>query len=114
MQIPTSGEKRYFDTGARRDSGTGKGRYDLIPPCATHRLALRYEGGAVHYGDRNWEKGMPMHVLMDSALRHLNEYIDGDTAEDHLAAAAWNIFAAMFMEENVPEMQDLPKRRNTL
>jgi hypothetical protein len=90
---------RKFDTGAQRNDATGKGRYDLIPPDALRRLAIRYEEGAAKHGERNWEKGIPESSLMDSAIRHLFCHLSGMGDEDHLAAAAWNIFAAMHFEE---------------
>jgi hypothetical protein len=102
---------REHATGARRDSSTGKGRYDLISPVGERRLARRYEDGAVKYGDNNWQKGMPVSWCLDSAKRHINMYLDGDTSEDHLAAAAWNLFTAMHMEERRPDVNDVEARR---
>lgn len=92
------GEIREFASGARRNNAKGKGRYDLISPAGLRRLAIRYEEGATAHGERNWEKGIPMSSLLDSAARHIYEYLDGKRNEDHLAAAAWNIFAAMHFE----------------
>ena len=40
-----NGKRMGFDTGAIREPHDGKGRYDLIPQCAMHRLALWYEKG---------------------------------------------------------------------
>lgn len=108
--MKVSGEEQEFGTGAIRDTQIGKGRYDLIPPVGVRRLARRYELGANRYGDRNWEHGMPISRLLDSALRHINQYLEGDASEDHLAAVAWNIFGAMHMEEKVPEMQNVRTR----
>lgn len=105
-----SGERQYFETGAVRDIQTGKGRFDLISPVGERRLAVRYEEGAKKYGDRNWQKGIPIGRCLDSAKRHINEYLAGDISEDHLAAAAWNIFTAMDMEENNHSMQDIDTR----
>lgn len=94
-----SGEREEFDTGSRRDSREGKGRYDLLPPEAIRRLAQLYERGAAKYGDRNWEKGQPVSRFLDSALRHLFCYLEGESTEDHLAAVAWNAFGAIVTEE---------------
>lgn len=90
-----SGEKRVHESGARRDSSKGKGRFDLIPSHALKQVALRFEQGAEHYGENNWQKGMPMKWFYDSAIRHLFAAKDGDTSEDHLAAAAWNCLCAI-------------------
>ena len=99
-----------FDTGAVREDKTGKGRCDLLPMCALIRLSKHYENGSKDHGERNWEKGIPMHSFLDSAIRHLFKYMDGQTDEDHLCAAAWNILGAMWTEEKRPEMQDIPSR----
>lgn len=99
-----------YETGAVREEKDGKGRMDLLPMCALIRLSKHYEKGSVDHGERNWEKGLPMHSFIDSALRHLAKYVDGQTDEDHLCAAAWNILGAMWTEEKRPDMQDIPSR----
>ena len=109
-QILDSGNRREFDTGAKRDIEEGKGRYDLLPWSAIHQLAVHCELGAKKYGERNCEKGIPIHSLLDSSIRHLSKYMQGATDEDHLRAAMWNISFAIWMEENKPEMQDIPSR----
>lgn len=106
----TCGNMKSFDTGAVREDKTGKGRMDLLPMCALIRLSKHYEAGTAAHGERNWEKGIPMHSFLDSALRHLAKYMDGQTDEDHLCAAAWNILGAMWTEEKHPELQDIPSR----
>lgn len=103
-------EMEKFETGAVRENKTGKGRCDLLPMCALIRLSKHYENGSADHGERNWEKGLPMHSFLDSAIRHLFKYVDGQTDEDHLCAAAWNILGAMWTEEKKPEMQDIPTR----
>ena len=101
---------KTFETGAIREDKTGKGRFDLLPMCALIRLSKHYEAGSAVHGERNWEKGMPIHGFIDSALRHLAKYVDGQTDEDHLCATAWNILGAMWTEEKHPELQDIPSR----
>ncbi|MEL7609515.1 MAG: dATP/dGTP diphosphohydrolase domain-containing protein [Bacillota bacterium] len=108
--LQDSGSRREFETGAVRDMGEGKGRCDLLPACALLRLAKHYEAGALKYSARNWEKGLPISCLLDSGIRHLLKYLDGQTDEDHLAAAAWNILGAMWMEQKRPDLQDVPSR----
>lgn len=101
---------KEYPTGAVREDRTGKGRCDLLPMCALIRLSKRFEYTLADHEERNWEKGLPMHIFMDSALRHLFRYMDGQDDEDHLCAAAWNILCAMWTEEKRPEMQDIPTR----
>ena len=108
--IKDSGDRTQFETGAVRDMHEGKGRCDLLPPLALLRVARHFEAGATKYGDRNWEKGIPMHSFLDSGIRHLLKYMNGQDDEDHLAAAAWNILCALETEEKRPEMQDIPAR----
>lgn len=96
-----SGERQEFETGSVRDTRDGKGRYDLLPPAAMRRLAQLYERGALKYGDRNWEKGQPVMRYVDSAMRHLFNFLEGEETEDHLAAAAWNALGAIETLERV-------------
>jgi hypothetical protein len=97
--IQDSGQRTQFATGAVRDIQAGKGRCDLLPPRAILRLARHFEAGAVKYGERNWEKGIPINSFVDSGLRHILRYMAGETDKDHLCAAAWNLTCAMELEE---------------
>lgn len=109
-QTKFSGKKEEYTTGGTRDSREGKGRFDLISPHMLRRLAGVYERGAKNHGDRNWEKGIPFSRCMDSALRHMNQYLAGMRDEDHLAQAIWNITAIIHFEENRrDDLNDLPK-----
>ena len=108
--IKDSGQRTSFPTGAVRDMHEGKGRYDLLPWDAIHELAIHCEEGAKKYQERNCEKGIPVHSLIDSAIRHLSCYLRGMKDEPHLRAALWNIAFAIWMERNRPEMQDIPGR----
>ena len=101
---------RTFDTGAVRDDATGKGRFDLLPWAAIHALAKHCERGALHYGERNVDKGIPQHSLIDSGVRHLALYIQGDAEPHHLVAALWNIAWAVEQEIKRPHLVDLPER----
>jgi len=113
-KVQDSGERQEFATGSVRDTATGKGRFDLISPVALRRLARHYENGAQKYGDRNWEKGQPLSRYIDSAIRHLYDFLEGSRDEDHLAAAAWNALAAIHTETMVErgllpaDLNDLP------
>ncbi len=101
MAIKDSGDRCVFKTGATRDMQEGKGRYDLMPPRAMFRLAQHFEDGAKKYGERNWEKGIPLNSFINSALRHIFNYMAGERGEDHLIAAAWNMIAAAETEEKI-------------
>ena len=108
--IKDSGQRTAFDTGAVRDMHEGKGRMDLLPWAAIMELSKHCENGAVKYGERNIDKGIPIHSLMDSAFRHMAKYMEGATDENHLLAALWNIAWAVQFEKNKPELNDIPSR----
>lgn len=91
-----SGKRKLYPSGMNRDITTGKPRYDLIPLPMLKRLAELYARGADKYGDRNWElANSPEEIthFKAAAWRHFAQYMDGDTSEDHLIAAVWNLFA---------------------
>lgn len=111
--IKDSGERTEFATGAVRDMHVGKGRFDLLPWHAIHDMAKHCEEGALKYGERNVDKGIPQHSLIDSAIRHLVKYIHNETDEHHLRAACWNAMWALEQETTHLEMIDLPGRTNT-
>jgi Domain of unknown function (DUF5664) len=96
-----SGDREEFDTGSRRDTREGKGRYDLLPSGAIKRIAQLYERGAEKYGDRNWELGQPRDRFIDSMLRHGFAVSNGDVDEDHIAAVAWNAMAIIELDERL-------------
>jgi len=71
-------------------------------------VAKQYEDGAKKYADRNWEKGIPVHVFIDSGVRHYLKYLRGDKDEPHDRAFIWNMLGAIWTHENKPELIDLP------
>lgn len=111
--LPNSGAVSEFQTGARRDSNTGKGLPSRIPPAALRRLARRFEAGEPKYGEWNWRKGMPISNLADSAIRHLWSAMEGDASEDHLAAALWNVVVWIDTSERI-ERGELPAELDNL
>lgn len=79
---------------------------DII--TAILEVSKQYEEGAIKYSDRNWEKGIPVHCYIDSAIRHFLKYLRADEDEHHDRAFIWNILGAMWTHENKPELIDLP------
>jgi hypothetical protein len=71
-------------------------------------VAKHYEEGAKKYAERNWQKGIPLHCYIDSAVRHYLKFLRGDVDEPHHRAFLWNILGAMWTTDNMPEMIDLP------
>lgn len=96
-----SKKRRKFSTGSKRDVNEDKGRYDLVSPIMIERLAKLLQRGAQKYDERNWEKGMPLSVYMDSGMRHMYKFLEGHKDEDHLVAAIWNFQALLHIEEMI-------------
>ena len=71
-------------------------------------LSVHYKNGADKYAERNWEKGLPIHSFIDSAIRHLCKYTLGWDDEPHLIACVWNVVGALYTLETYPWLQDLP------
>lgn len=97
-------------TGFVRDCKRGVGRMDLLPWYAIMEVSKHCEEGALKYGERNIDKGAPLHSLLDSGARHLAKCIAGETDEDHLRAACWNLLFALQQRITHPECNDMPKR----
>ena len=114
--IKDSGERTEYDTGAVRDLRKGKGRYDLLQWRTIMALAKHMEMGIEKYGERNWEKGIPIKSFWDSGERHLIEFLLGMDDENHLIAAIWNLCCMyetlrMIEEGLLPEeLYDLPSK----
>ena len=71
-------------------------------------VSKHYEQGCAKYGPRNWEKGIPLHCYIDSAVRHYMKFMRGDKDEPHNRAFLWNLLGALWTYDNKPEMIDLP------
>lgn len=106
--IKDSGHRRQFETGAQRDRGENKPRYDLVPPLALRRIAMVYTRGAEKYDARNWERGMPLSEFLASMMRHVEAFRMGEKTEDHLGAVCFNAMAIMhFQELGILDLDDL-------
>lgn len=71
-------------------------------------VSIHFEQGANKYAERNWEKGIPIHCYIDSAIRHLLKCSRGDTDERHDRAFCWNLLCALWTLKHKPELDDLP------
>ena len=112
--IKDSGERTEFSTGAVRDMKRGVGRMDLLPWYGIMEVSKHCEEGAEKYGEHNVDKGIPLHSLCDSAARHLAKFIAGETDEDHLRAACWNLLWALNQRKTHPELDDLYSHKEKL
>ena len=81
--------------------------YTIILEVAKH-----FEEGAKKYGEHNWQKGIPVHCYIDSAVRHYLKYLRGDNDEPHDRAFVWNILCCIWTCKHKPELIDLPFVQN--
>lgn len=95
-----------FGTGAVRSKDAETTRYDLISPIGLAAVAETCAEGAMKYGDFNWEKGMPIHDLLNHGLRHIYLYLSGDRSEPHLAHAAWNLLSSIHSSKLWPHLNE--------
>lgn len=98
---------------------TGNARYlftSLEIFCNTHyegysgnmilEVAKHFEEGAEKYGENNWQKGLPVHSFINSAIRHLLKHKSGWDDEPHDRAFVWNIICAIWTIWHKPELND--------
>jgi hypothetical protein len=111
--LPDSGARSEFDTGAVRDASEGKGNPSLIPIDALRAVSKRFEDGATKYGRDNWQQGIPLSRYVDSLYRHLWQFMEGDTTEDHAGAIIWNAMCLTQTKKWVDQGR-LPKELNDL
>lgn len=71
-------------------------------------VAKHFEAGAVKYGENNWQKGIPVHCYIDSAIRHYLKFLRGDDDEPHDRAFVWNILCCIWTCIHKPELNDVP------
>ena len=66
-------------------------------------VSKHFEEGAKKYGEHNWQKGIPTHCYIDSAVRHYLKWLRGDNDERHDRAFCWNILCCIWTCQNKPE-----------
>src|ERR1019366_6187806 len=99
-----SGTREQFKSGMVRDTQSGKPRYDLIDRAFLKRWADLMARGAAKYGEENWRQaagGEELKRFKASALRHMFQWLDGDTTEDHAVAIAFNVSGAEMVKEKM-------------
>lgn len=69
-------------------------------------VSKHFEAGAQKYGEFNWQKGIPTHCYIDSAIRHLFKYMREDEDEPHDRVFIWNIMCCIWTCINMPSQND--------
>ena len=75
-------------------------------------VAKHFEEGAKKYGEDNWQKGIPVHSFIDSAIRHLLKHKSGWDDEPHDRAFVWNILCCIWTMHHKPELNDFTNRKD--
>ena len=79
-------------------------------PTMFLEVSKHFEEGAKKYGEYNWQKGIPTHCYIDSAVRHYLKYLRGDKDEPHDRAFVWNILCCIWTCVHKPELNDYLKK----
>lgn len=72
-------------------------------------VSKHFEDGAKKYGENNWQKGIPVHCYIDSAVRHYLKFLRGDKDEPHDRAFVWNLMCCIWTCEHKPELNEYKK-----
>ena len=102
---------RYMSTGCTSELYSSMYLFSQLKgwtiPTLLLEVSKHYEEGALKYGEYNWQKGIPLHCYIDSAVRHFLKYVDGRDDEPHDRAFIWNILGALWTQEHLPDMVDV-------
>jgi hypothetical protein len=96
MELPDSGERRKFSTGAVRDIADGKGRCDLLPLDVVERI-IDWE---TSWGERDDSR--------PTVFESIQYFIDTDDA-DHLVTAVCRFIQDAFNSDAFGTMIELSK-----
>ena len=73
-------------------------------------VSKHFEEGAKKYGENNWQRGIPTHCYIDSAVRHYLKFLRGDQDEPHDRAFVWNIMCCIWTCIHKPELNEYRKK----
>jgi len=98
-----------LENGTKHDND--KPRTDLIPAVAILEVAKVMGFGAKKYSAHNWLGGLKCGRLVAAALRHLFQWLSGQTNDketglNHLAHAACCCLMALETQIRKPELDD--------
>ncbi len=102
--VKDSGVRIDYPSGMRRDTQEGKPDYTLIHIPFLTRIAHHLGKGLIKYGRDNWKCANSEEELVrfrGSALRHMMQWLDGESDEDHMAAVCFNLMAAEYVKEKL-------------
>ncbi len=101
--------KQAFDSAVKNLGYTNSTSEQSDIYGAFLEVAKHFEDGARKYGENNWQKGIPLHSYIDSALRHYTKYMCNWVDEPHHRACLWNLMCGMWTLKHQPELNDFTK-----
>jgi hypothetical protein len=102
--VKDSGKRQEYASGMVRDTQEDKPNYNLIDKDFLLRLANHLTKGAIKYGRDNWRNANSeeeMQRFQDSAFRHMMQWMNGETDEDHMSACSFNMMAFEFVKNKL-------------
>jgi hypothetical protein len=106
--VKDSGKRQEYASGMVRDVQDDKPNYNLIWRPMLKRWAMLMTKATKKYGKHNWKKADSSEELErfeESAFRHLMQWLDGETDEDHASAVLFNIAAAEMVKEKLAKKE---------
>lgn len=109
------GDSILDDIGLFRDTGDAQHLYFALRTAARMfdgladmllQVAKHFEDGAKKYGENNWQKGLPVHCYIDSAVRHYLKWLRGDKDEPHDRAFVWNLMCCIWEVDFSPRAKE--------
>lgn len=104
-------KKCQDQTGMKNDKLDDKTRWELMPLDCLEDIARVYTEGAKKYGDDTWQNLENGYERYKGALlRHLyaaeSETFDEETGCRHLAQAAWNVIALLWISKHLQSQEE--------
>lgn len=105
-------------TAMRDNKGKPQMSFLLDFPHAAEGLARVFEFGAIKYERHNWKRGFPSNKLVDSMLRHLMKWANGEDVDQdplmngclHLDEVVWNAIVLAEQARTHPELDERIKK----
>ena len=95
--------------GQKHDNG--KPPMDFLDKTALEETARVLAFGAKKYAAHNWRKGLPLSRTLAAALRHIYQFLDGETNDaetglNHLGHAMCEVMFALNASKTRPDLDD--------
>ena len=90
---------------------TNKPQWSLVDFKSLESMVKVLEYGKLKYSEGNWKKGLKTTEIVESTLRHLFAYLDGENIDKesslpHVAHAQCNLMFLQYMMDNKPEFDN--------